>query len=284
MPEIIRCYDNRNSPIVDEKNVTLRRTYFNLIRLGGGEEYRSRLDGWESVYVVMSGNCRIGVDDEVFDDVGKRQGIWSGKADSVYVPTGASVTVRASCDGTEIAVAGGRCAAVYTPFRVTPDEVELVEVGSKETHSRRRIFHVLGHNAKGRAGNLLVSELFCDGGCWCGYPPHKHDEDAQSPPGEFAETAFEELYHYRYNPETGFGGQFVFRKDWSSNCYLTRNGDTVLIDRGYHPNVASPGHEEYIFTILVGDVHRSLVQNFKEEFRSLTEAIPGIQDMRAAFK
>ena len=51
----------------------------------------------------------------------------------------------------------------------------MVEVGSADTHSRRRIFHILGQNAAGRAGRLLVSELYGDAGCWSGYPPHKHD-------------------------------------------------------------------------------------------------------------
>jgi len=40
-----------------------------------------------------------------------------------------------------------------------------------------------------------VSELYCDHGCWSGYPPHKHDEDHGK-----TETAHEELYHYRFRP------------------------------------------------------------------------------------
>ena len=53
----------------------------------------------------------------------------------------------------------------------------MVDVGSSETHSQRRIFHILGQNGQGRAGRLLVSELYADDGCWNGYPPHKHDTD-----------------------------------------------------------------------------------------------------------
>ena len=65
---------------------------------------------------------------------------------------------------------------------------------------------------------------------------------------------------------------------------MTRDGDTVIIDRGYHPTVTSPGHAEYIFTILVGKTTRSLVQNFKEEYRYLTKIIPGVKDMVDNFK
>jgi 5-deoxy-glucuronate isomerase len=195
------------------------------------------------------------------------------------------VTVRALRDGTEIAVAGGICAASFAPFRITPEEVEMVEVGSAATHSRRRIFHILGQNATGRAGNLLVSELFADAGCWSGYPPHKHD--TEQPPEE---TAFEEIYHYRFRPETGFGAQFCYEEQAgvpdaaTPQVVMTRHGDTFLVDRGYHPTVASPGHEGYIFTILVGAHQRSLVQSFEPQHRHLMAKIPGIDAMRDKFK
>jgi 5-deoxy-glucuronate isomerase len=65
---------------------------------------------------------------------------------------------------------------------------------------------------------------------------------------------------------------------------MTRHGDTFLLDRGYHPTVTSPGHEEYIFTILVGKSRRGLVQNFKEEHRYMLREIPGVQDMVNKFK
>ena len=37
---------------------------------------------------------------------------------------------------------------------------------------------------------------------------------------------------------------------------MTRHGDTYCIDHGYHPTLRAPGHEGYIFTILVGRQHR----------------------------
>lgn len=279
MPALIRRYDNRNRPIVTEKTGVLSLTYFNLLRLARGEEYRGRIEGFEAVYVVLSGNCDIEVDGQAFPGIGRRPDLWSGKADSVYATTGATVDIRANQDGTEIAVAGGRCDREFPPFRVPPDEVDMVDVGSAETKSHRRIFHILGHNAAGRAGNLLVSELYCDEGCWSGYPPHKHDAERGS-----EETAFEETYHYRFRPETGFGAQLCFQPDGTSQCFMTRNGDTFLLDRGYHPTVTSPGHEEYIFTILVGKHQRSLVQYFREEQRHLMGKIPGIQGMVDKFK
>ncbi|NIO10309.1 MAG: inositol utilization protein [Deltaproteobacteria bacterium] len=279
MPEVVRNYDNKNQPIVDGKSGILSLIYFNLIRLGKEQDLLQHVEGFETVHTVLSGNCDIEVDGNHFANIGQRQDIWSGKADSVYAPTGAAVRIRANRHGAEIAVAGGRCDREFAPFRIPPDEVEMVDVGSNETKSRRRIFHILGQNAVGRAGNLLVSELYADEGCWSGYPPHKHDEERGN-----EETAFEELYHYRFRPETGFGAQIAFQPDGSSQCFMTRNRDTFLLDKGYHPTVTSPGHEEYIFTIIVGKYQRSLIQYFKEEYQHLMGSIPGVQAMRDKFK
>ena len=64
----------------------------------------------------------------------------------------------------------------------------------------------------------------------------------------------------------------------------TRHGDTFLVDRGYHPAVASPGHEGYIFTILVGRHQRPLIQSFEPAHRHLMDKLPGIQAMRDKFR
>ena len=275
---LLKHDDNHNRPLVDSDNEVLGLTYFNLLELDEGQCVSTRLERFESVYVVLSGRCDITVDGECFSGVGQRQDIWSGRADSVYAPVGSSVQVRAH-QKSEIAVAGGACDTRFEPFRVFPDEVEMVDVGSVETGSRRRIFHILGQNAEGRAGNLLVSELYADPGCWSGYPPHKHDEERGD-----KESAHEELYHYRFRPESGFGAQFYYLEDGSSQVVKTGHGDTFIFDRGYHPTVTSPGHEEYIFTVLVGKQRRSLIQHFDPEHTHLMDVIPGIGAMRDKFK
>ncbi len=282
MPQLLRSSDNRNAPLVEPGRGALALSYFNLLRLPAGESHTLSVPGCELLCVVLSGQAEIAAGGTSFGGVGRRAGIWEGPADSVYCGTSARVTVRALRDGTEIAVAGGLCATPFAPFRVTPEEVQMVEVGSKETHSRRRIFHILGQNAAGRAGNLLVSELYGDEGCWSGYPPHKHD--TERPPDE---TEFEEIYHYRYRPENGFGAQFCYQQEGGGtepSVEMTRHGDTFIVDRGYHPTLRAPGHEGYIFTILVGRHQRSLVQYFEPAHTHLMAKIPGISAMREKFK
>ncbi len=283
MPRLLRAHDNRNQPlVVPGDGAAVRHCYFNLLRLKAGATHVLRVPECELLCVVLAGRADISVGTVRFSGVGRRADIWAGAADSVYCGTGAEVAIRAACDGTEVAVAGGRCAGEFGPFRIAPEEVEAVDVGSADTHSRRRICHILGQNGAGRSGTLLVSELYGDAGSWSGYPPHKHDTDRLPD-----ETNHEELYHYRYRPEHGFGAQFCYAADGAGadpEVVMTRHGDTFCIERGYHPTLRAPGHEGYIFTVLVGVRHRGLVQFFEPTHAHLCAEIPGIQAMRDKFK
>lgn len=277
MPEFIPRSARR--PVVDASSSTLELIYFDLLTLSAEGQETRQLPNHESLYVVLSGQVDIEVDGTRFDAVGGRADIWNGNADSVYAPVGAEVRVTARGAAAEIAIAGGLCSERHAPFRVRPDEVDAVEVGSRETHSQRNIVHLLGQRQNGRCGNLLVSELYAGEGCWSGYPPHKHDTENGD-----VETHHEELYHYRFLPETGFGGQLTYDEDGPVKTLMTRHGDTFLLDRGYHPTVTSPGHRGYIFTILVGKHRRGLIQQFDPAHQHLTSVIPGIDAMRDKFK
>ena len=194
--KMIRFSENNKLPIVGKNDPVLPNTYFNLLKLPASTETVISMDEFEMLFVVLSGTCDISVDNELFSEVGQRKDIWSGNADSVYAGTAGQIRIKAINQEAELAVAGCICNSSFRPFRISPEEVDMVDVGSNETKSRRRIFHILGQNARGRTGNLLVSELHADEGCWSGYPPHKHD--TENPPEE---TEFEELYHYRFYPE-----------------------------------------------------------------------------------
>ncbi|MBA8902940.1 5-deoxy-glucuronate isomerase [Phyllobacterium sp. P30BS-XVII] len=274
--QMIRAHDNANKPIV-EGDEPAKLIHFNLVKLAAGKSHTYRLSGFETAVVPLSGRCDIKIDATKFEAVGGRAGVWDGLADSVYAGPDAAVTVTA-LDDCEVAVAGGRWDKPMEPFRVLPEDVDMVDVGSNETKSRRRIFHILGNKQADRVGRLLVSELYADEGCWSGYPPHKHDTDQ---PGE---TAHEELYHWRFDPPTGFGTQLWYEEGQEPHAHVTRHGDTFAFSTGYHPTSTSPGHASYIFTILVGRTQRSLVQNFEERHRPLMAKIPGIDAMRAKFR
>jgi len=275
---LIRSHANGNRAIVDASTAALPDVYFNPIKCAPGETVTLDVPGFETVVVVQSGTCNISIGDELFEGIGGRKDIWSGPADSVYAGTGKVIKITATSAGFEAVVAGGACTENHSAFRVTPQDVASVVVGSSDTKSKREIFHILGQNANGRAGNLLVSELYAEDGCWSGYPPHKHDTHRDG------ETNHAELYHYRYDPPTGFGGQFHYHEDGRPEAVMLLDGDTYLLPSGYHPTVTSPGHRAYVFTILVGRDQRGLVQYFDPQHAHLIDYIPGLAGMRDKFK
>lgn len=279
MAKLIRASDNRNRPIVEPGAGTLTFSYFNLLRLSAGETQTLDVPQCELVCVVLSGRADIAACAQEFRNVGRRASVWDGPADSVYCGTCPRVTVRAIRDA-EVAVAGGLCDQPFAPFRVPPEDVEPIDLGSVETHSHRRMQSILGRHAQGRVGRLLVGEVFVDEGCWLGYPPHKHDNE--QPPEE---TDFEEIYHYRFRPADGFAAQFCYDGDGSPPMtVMVQNGDTFLIDRGYHPTATSPGYAGYVFRVLVGRQQRSFVPRFEPRHRHLTGKIPGVETLAEHFR
>jgi 5-deoxy-glucuronate isomerase len=279
MQRMIGKSDQIAGPVIGIDDETVSDIYFELVRLTAGESFSYALDGYESAAVVLSGKADIAVGGKRFSGIGKRRDIWSGFAEAVYAGRGAAVEISAGPEGAEIGVAGGRCEEDFEPFLVSADDGEAIEVGSAESKSKRRLQHILGKNGDGRVSRLLVSEVFVNEGYWSGYPPHKHDTDNGS-----EETNHQEIYHFRFQPENGFGSQLWYDGDGAKQAYMTQTGDTFAFSSGYHPNVTSPGHEQYVFAILVGKTRRSLVQNFDAEFRHLMAATPGLQQMRDRFK
>lgn len=281
MPKHILPYENKNKPIVDINDNVLPLCYFNNLRLTKGETYTYQLTDYESVCVMVTGTCHVGVEGEVYTNIGKRQNLWEGKPEAVYAPIDSVVLLTCTSETAEIFVAGGKADKKYTPFSITENDVQQIQYGSDETKTHRKIKHILGQNGEGRSCRLLVSELFTVGaGGWSGFPPHKHD--VERPP---TETRFEELYQFRFKPEHGFGAQFLFPEDDSFGpVYHVKNRSTILIDQGYHPCVAAPGYEMYYFTMIVGEKQRSLIQYFHPDDEYQIHTIPGIKDMIAGFK
>lgn len=281
MSRHIPPFNNENRAIVDRDDATTPLCYFNHVRLKKGEHYDHQIGGYESAVVPASGRCDVEVGGQVFEDIGQREHLWGGDPEAVYVPSGQMARIVCRSEALDLMIGGGRCDDVFTPFAVRQAEVDKLQYGSDDTKTHRKIRHILGQNNASQRGRLLVSELFTVGaGGWSGFPPHKHDTER---PG--LETAFQEVYQFRFNPDNGFGAQFVYEhEDDYGPLYHVRSGSVIAIDKGYHPSVAAPGYEMYYFTVIVGAHSQSLKQYFDPHHAYQVETIPGIKDMVAKFK
>ncbi|WP_434360950.1 5-deoxy-glucuronate isomerase [Parasalinivibrio latis] len=290
MGKHIPPFDNKNKAIIDINDEVTPLCYFNQVILEKGQIHTYTLDEYESVIVLAGGTCCITVTDETgksetFDNIGKRASVWEGNPEAVYVPVGYTAQVECVSDKADVMIAGGKFEAALEPFAVRQEEVDIVQYGSDDTKTHRKIKHVLGQSNAEQRGRLLVSELFTVGaGGWSGFPPHKHDEDRVKEDGS-RETLYQEVYQFRFNPDFGFGAQFLYEhEDDFGPVYHVRTGSVIAIDKGYHPSVAAPGYEMYYFTIIVGKTDKSLVQHFDPHHEYQVHTIPGIKDMIAKFK
>ncbi len=274
-------FDNKNEPIVEPNNALVPLNYFNIVKLKAGESFDYDVAGYETCIVPATGTIDVGVGEFQAEALGGRgEDVWDGEPEGVYVPTGAKAGISAASD-CEVFVAGAKFDDVLKPFAVRKDELDLVQYGSDDTKTHRKIKHILGQKQKDQVGRLLVSELYTVGqGGWSGFPSHKHDTDRLPD-----ETRHDETYNFRFRPNYGSGVQMLQREDNKpGDAYHIMDGSTICLDKGYHPCAVLPGYEMYYFTILGGLSQRSLVQYFQPTHAEQLHTIPGIMDMVAKFK
>lgn len=273
-------YDNENNPIVDANNKTVPLNYFNIVKLKKGEAFEYQVPGYETCIVPATGTININIEGMEFQRLGNRvEDVWDGEPEGVYVPVGAKAEMACMSENAEVFIAGAKYDKVLIPFDVR--EYDLVQYGSDETKTHRKIKHILGQKQHDKVGRLLVSELYTVGaGGWSGFPSHKHDTNRIP-----KETRHDETYNFRFKPNWGSGLQMLQRSDnESGDAYHIVDGSTICIDHGYHPCCVLPGYEMYYFTILGGLSQRSLIQYFQPTHAYQVETIPGIKDMIAKFK
>ncbi|WP_420415331.1 5-deoxy-glucuronate isomerase [Roseibium sp.] len=278
----IAPHDNHNKPIVDADNSTVPLNYFNIVKLKKGEAFQYQVPGYETCIVPATGTVSVNVEGVVFENLGNRGiDVWDGEPEGVYVPAGAKVTMECVSGDTETFIAGAKYDKVLDPFDVRTNGIDLVQYGSDDTKTHRKIKHILGQKQHGKVGRLLVSELYTVGqGGWSGFPAHKHDTDRLPD-----ETRHDETYNFRFRPNHGSGVQILQREDGvPGEAFHVMDRSTFVIDKGYHPCAVMPGYEMYYFTILGGLSQRSLVQYFQPTHAYQVETIPGIKDMVAKFK
>lgn len=93
----------------------------------------------------------------------------------------------------------------------------------------RNLNILIGKNVQ--AGRVVAGFTVSEPGNWTSWPPHEHA------------AMLEEMYVYIEMPAPGFGFQFVYTDTAEPElATIVREGDAVLMPRGFHPNVAAPGH------------------------------------------
>jgi 5-deoxy-glucuronate isomerase len=210
------------------------------LRLERGERECLNFDAQEAVLVLLEGHVAFswnGQQRQARRDIPFRE-----RASALYLPPGAEVEVAASA-ASEVMIVATPCEEAGQIAFVGPGEVSVNARGKGDYTREVHDIFVNDPHAK----RLLVGETFNPPGMWSSFPPHKHD-------GEDNEPYLEEVYYYRLHPPQGFGYQGLYSKDGSlGEGYTVKDGDAVLIPRGFHPVAAAPGYQLYYLWALAGE-------------------------------
>jgi len=175
----------------------------------------------ESALICLSGTAEI-------ETAGKKFSI--GQYDAVYIPRGSNVVISGGpADIAEFSadVAGDYPLQIVRYANVETDKSLHFTAGGPAT--TRSLTILVGKNVQ--AGRVLAGFTISDPGNWTSWPPHEHAK------------MLEEMYVYIDMPAPAFGIQFVYTDPTEPDLVsVVREGDAVLMPRGYHPNVSAPGH------------------------------------------
>jgi 5-deoxy-glucuronate isomerase len=216
---------------------------FDLLRLAAGETWNGATGEREVALVSIGGVARVNSGENHWG-VGGRPTPFEGLPHCLYLPPGTDYRVDAAT-ALEMAICSAPAAGVQLPPRLyLPEDVQVHTRG--EGQCQREIHDILMEDRP--AGSLLLTEVYSPAGNWSSYPPHKHDEDRMP-----EESQLEESYYFRINPPQGFALQRVYTGDGSlDQTVAPRNGDLVLVPRGYHVVGAPHGYEVYYLNVLAG--------------------------------
>ena len=217
---------------------------FDLYRLRPGQRLNLSTGTDEWCIVLISGRCDVAVEDgPSWSGIGERMDPFSASPASVYLPWQTRLHLAARTE-LEIGICKAPGGGGHPPRLIPPDQVRRLTrgQGSNTRHPR----DILPEDQP--AHSLLVVEVITPSGCWSSYPSHKHDQDNLP-----EESALEEVYYHRFNPEQGFGFQRIYTEDRSLDVAMSiEDGDLTLVPRGYHPCAAAHGYDLYYLNVMAG--------------------------------
>ncbi len=209
---------------------------------------------------VLSGQC------SVTTAAGKlqgeaRQGVFDDAPVMFYIPPATAYTI-ASQNAVVTLFSAPAAGVTQPPVVIQKGDAANNKVGKNNWF--RNVYSSIGENVA--AMRLLVGETLNPPGNWSSSPPHKHDQfsppatSSQSALDSPAEVPMEEIYYFQVHPKQGFGFMRLYTKPSAENAFdetmLIRDGDTVLIPRGYHTVVAAPGYRISYVWALAGEARK----------------------------
>ncbi len=176
----------------------------------------------ETGLICLSGECTLTAD-------GKTNEL--RQFDSIYIPRDSDVEIK-TATSVDLVECSAEVEKKYPLQIVRYADVEKdssLKFKTGGAANSRTVNITLGKNVE--AGRILAGFTTSEPGHWTSWPPHEHA------------SMLEELYVYYDMPAPSFGVQFVYTNpDEPEFIGVVRDGDAVIMPKGFHPNVSVPGH------------------------------------------
>lgn len=201
-----------------------RFLHYGRIILGAGDDsVKFNNNDHETGLICLKGKAKVSAEGKSFD---------FSQYDSIYIPRDSNIEVKATgaegCDFAEVSVpVENKYPVQFVSFADVRKNPKLHTIAGKPPFERD-LNVLLGANVE--AGRIMAGVTFSADGNWTSFPPHEHA------------AMLEEAYLYIDMPAPQWGIQMVYSDlNEPELLRVVREGDVVLMPKGYHPNVASPG-------------------------------------------
>lgn len=222
---------------IEKKVLEKMKVDFKIRGLKNGEKLQIYEPERETGVVFLLGSCNVEFETgEKFTSVGDRKTVFEKPGYAVYVPREIKATFEVESEELEVAVISVEAKKKLNPFIVNPDYIVCQVRGKKEW--KRSVYDLIGKEEL--TDSLYIGETYHTDGVWSGYPPHKHDIEIEN-----IESANEEIYFIKVNPNNGFGVFINYTEDDKKKSTIVYNNDKLYVKEGYHSIISTPGFEFY---------------------------------------
>ena len=234
---------------LDAKRAGWDTMNFAAVRLGAGKTFEIAIDAFEYVAVILSGRCNIRSNKGDFENVGRRDSVFSGLPYAVYLPPQTEFEIESLSENFEFASCWAPTKKEAEARLIAPRDTETLLLSGG--NCSRQMSRVIGGDFP--ADRLLVYELYTPGGNWSSYPPYKHDRHRTDEKGVVLEAQLKRFSFYKFDRPTGYAWQRVYSADKRSDVtMMARQHDIILMPAGYYTMVSAPGTVTYTLNFLAG--------------------------------
>ncbi len=234
-----------------------RDTSFSVVKLEAGESHELTLEGRELAIVPIEGSANV--EAGPINTTMQRDSVFTQMPTVLYAPPKTTVRVTAIDSSFTFAIGSAPAVGKYPARVFEPSEMKS-EIRGGGT-ARRQVNHILAMPLP--AEHLILYEVYVPRGTWAGWAPHCHDGRDGSP-------YLEEVYYFRMQPDNGF----ILHRNWREDegfdeQFVARDGDAVLVTKGFHSTVVCPTSHMYFLNYLAGDLEgdaRSTPPCFHSEY------------------